>query len=305
MKTKTMLAFVWCAGECAIAVLGLGCAQIFGFDKNYEIQGGASEGGGGGAAQGSGGATASSGGGGATAGSGAGNAAAGGGGGGAGDGGAGGGGAGPCEVLEVMPGELLDLSMIDDMEDGDLAILPGEEENPRAGFWFMDHDPSPEGIQEPDNEADLMSTVDPPRGDSLVAVHTGANDGFREYGASVAVFLNSDDFYDASDYRGITFWARAEEGSARRMKVMFVDRQTRPTGGICDVEADGCYDHFHEQVALADDWKHFKVPAECLRQGGFGDQFDAPAMDQLWGFYFSFDAGQAFDVWIDDVAFYR
>ncbi|WP_155799085.1 hypothetical protein [Sorangium cellulosum] len=310
MKTKTMLAFAWCAGECAIAVLGLGCAQIFGFDKDYQIEGGASEGGGGSATQGSGGATASSGGGGATTGSGTGGATTGSGGGGSGDGGAGetatgGGGAGPCEVLEVMPGELLDGSMIDDMEDGDLSILPGEKENPRAGIWFMDNDPSPEGIREPDNEADLMSTVDPPRGDSHVAVHTGANDGFREYGASVAFFLYNDGFGDASEYRGITFWARAEESSARRMKVMFIDRQTRDTGGICDVEADGCYDHFHRHVLLADDWKHFKIPVECLKQGGFGDQFEAPAMDQLWGFYFSFDAGQAFDIWIDDVAFYR
>ncbi|WP_437808570.1 hypothetical protein [Sorangium sp. So ce1078] len=296
-------------------MLGLGCAQIFGFDKTYEPAGGVSGGGGApdgdggggrdsaadGGGAGVGGGAAASGTGGATA-SGTGGATASGTGGAA---GGGGGGGDPCEVLEVMPGEVLSLSMIDDMEDEDLAIPEGDVENPRSGDWFMDHDESMEGIHEPEIEADLMSALDPPRGDSLVALHTSANDGFRVWGAGVAVFVNSDDYYDASAYRGVTFWARAEEGSSRRLKVMFVDRQTRHMGGICDNENDRCNDHFHKHVTLANDWKHFKVPAECLGQEGFGEQFDAPALDQLWGLYFSFGPRQEFELWIDDVAFYR
>lgn len=315
MKTKTLQAFIGFTGQCAIAMLGLGCAQIFGFDKTYESEGEGSGGGTVGSGEPSGGGetvvgstTGSS-----ATGSGAGDEAAGGGGGiggggigGGGTGGGGTGGAGPCEVLEVRPGEALDLSMIDDMEDGNLQILPGDDMNPpRSGDWFMDNDGSPEGIHEPDIEADLMTSLDPPRGDSRMALHTRANDRFTAYGASVAVFLNDDDFYDASGYRGITFWARAEEGSSRRLKVMFIDRQTRPTGGICDEAAGECYDHFHRPVTLTSDWKHFKIPAECLKQGGYGKQFDAPLLDQLWGLYFSFEANQAFDIWIDDVAFYR
>ncbi|WP_437631067.1 hypothetical protein [Sorangium sp. So ce854] len=317
-----MRAFVACSGLCAIAMLGLGCAQIFGIDKTYELDDGGSQGGtggmgaggeatgrgpggagggdGGGAGEGGAGDGGSGGGGGAAGGCGTGGAAD--------DGGgmaAGGGSADPCEILEVMPGETLGLSMIDDMEDGDLEIPPGDDATPRSGFWFKDNDGSPGGNQAPDIEADLMTRLDPPRGESVAAVHTSANDGFVSYGASVVAMLYDDGFGDASEFRGITFWARAEECSSRRLKVMFIDRQTRHTGGICDVEAEKCYDHFHTYVTLADDWKQFKVPAECLRQTGFGDQFDAPAMDQLWGLYFSFDARQAFDIWIDDVAFYR
>ncbi|MGK3960158.1 hypothetical protein WMF38_44805 [Sorangium sp. So ce118] len=316
MRTKTRRAFVWCAGECAIALLALGCAQIFGFDKTYETSGGGSGGGGaaagsgaGGAADGGAGGAAAGGGAGGTAGGGAAGAAGGGAGGAAGGGGgetaAGGGGGGPCAVLEVMPGEILDLSMIDDMEDGDLEIPPGDGAAPRAGGWFKDNDLSADATQEPANEADLMTTLDPPRGDSRVAVHTSADDRFTVWGAGVAVFLNSGEYYDASGYRGITFWARAEERSATRLKVMFVDRQTRHTGGICDAEEAGCGDHFHKHVVLANDWKRFKIPVECLGQEGFGARYDAPALDQLWGFYFSVGPGQAFDIWVDDVAFYR
>ncbi|WP_437731240.1 hypothetical protein [Sorangium sp. So ce1335] len=301
MKTKTMLAFVGLTGQCAIAVLGLGCAQIFGFDKTYESAGGSSEGGGGGTPAGSGGGDAAQGSGTASAGSGTASAGSGT----TSSGSAGGGGADPCAVLEVMPGESLGLSMIDDMEDEDLAILPGDGVTPREGYWFKDNDGSEGGVHEPENEVDLMTPLDLPRGDSRVALHTSANNGFVDYGASVALFLYNDDFGDASEYRGITFWARAEEGSSRRLKVTLIDKQTRPTGGICDEAAGECYDHFYRSVTLTDDWKHFKVPAECLEQAGFGKQFDALLLDQLWGVYFSFDKGQAFDLWIDDVAFYR
>ncbi|WP_437644567.1 hypothetical protein [Sorangium sp. So ce362] len=302
MRRKTGLFFVGCAGACALAMLGLGCAQIFGFDKSYDTEGGADGRGGAGGGDG-GGATASSGAGGATASSGAGGTTASSG---AGGGGAGGGGAEPaCAVLEVMPGESLDLSIIDDMEDEDLAIPEGDSAIPRGGDWFMDHDESVDGIHEPVNEPDLMTPLDPPRGDSLVALRTSANDGFRVWGAGVAVYVYYDDYGDASEYRGITFWARAEEGSSRRLKVMFVEQQTRHTGGICDNANDRCNDHFHKHVVLAGDWKQFKIPVECLKQGGFGQQFDAPAMDRLWGFYFSFDPRQEFDIWIDDLAFYR
>ncbi|WP_437875121.1 hypothetical protein [Sorangium sp. So ce513] len=45
MKTKTLQAFIGFTGQCAIAMLGLGCAQIFGFDKTYESEGEGSGGG--------------------------------------------------------------------------------------------------------------------------------------------------------------------------------------------------------------------------------------------------------------------
>ncbi|XYI02751.1 hypothetical protein ACMHYB_24570 [Sorangium sp. So ce1128] len=319
MKMKTMLAFIGCAGGWAMAMLGLGCAQLFGFDKVYEPEGvipgdgGAGGGGAASSAAGSGGA-----GGGSAGGSGgAGGAGGGGGAGGAGGGGAGGGhdaggsggagaGAGdPCEILAVLPGETLALSMIDDMEDGDIRISRGDGANPRAGTWFKDNDLSEGGIHDPADSADLVSTLDPPRGASLEAMHSSADDGFVLWGAGVGFHLRDEAYYDASEYRGITFWARAEEGSTRRMRVMFIDQQTHRLGGICN-EAEGrCSSHFHKHVVLESDWKHFKVPVECLKQEDYGDQFTAPALDRLWAIEFYFDKEQAFDIWIDDVAFYR
>ncbi|XYH99381.1 serine/threonine-protein kinase [Sorangium sp. So ce1128] len=69
-----------------------------------------------------------------------------------------------------------------------------------------------------------------------------------------------------------------------------------PGGGICRPEEGQvpCYDHFHTRVTLTSDWKHFKIPVECLTQTGYGI-FDAPAQDGLRDIQFNFSAGQAFN----------
>ncbi|MGK3966802.1 protein kinase [Sorangium sp. So ce118] len=177
--------------------------------------------------------------------------------------------------------------------------------NPRLGAWFTYHDGSEGGAQEPDDAAGLVTATMPARGDSTLAVHTSGNDRFAEWGAGIGFHLSNAD-YDATGYRGIAFWARAEEGLSTDLLVAFVDRQTHPGGGICGPEEGQvpCYDHFHTRVTLASDWKHVKVPVECLVQTGYG-VFDALAQSGLRDIQFSFSAGQAFDLWIDDVAFYR
>ncbi|XXX82530.1 hypothetical protein WMF30_27630 [Sorangium sp. So ce134] len=210
-----------------------------------------------------------------------------------------------CDILEVSPEAPLELSMIDDMEDGNIGILKGEEANPRQGAWFAYNDGSEGGAQEPAEAAELVAVMTPARGGSERAVHTSGNDLFTSWGAGIGFRLSSAD-YDATAYRGITFWARAEGASSTELSVTFVDQQTDPGGGICgdDEGQVPCFDHFHTSVPLASDWTHFKVPFACLVQTGYGI-FEAFAQDRIRIVQFSFGPGQAFDYWIDDVAFYR
>ncbi|WP_438041947.1 hypothetical protein [Sorangium sp. So ce128] len=51
-------------------------------------------------------------------------------------------------------------------------------------------------------------------------------------------------------------------------------------------------------------WKHFTVDVSDLRQMGWG-KFDTLKMSRIWAVEFEFDAGKAFNLWIDDVSFYR
>ncbi|WP_438030796.1 hypothetical protein [Sorangium sp. So ce233] len=224
----------------------------------------------------------------------------------AGSGSAGAGGAqADCAIQEVSPDEPLELSMIDDMEDGNIGILKGDGANPRQGAWFKYSDGSEGGAQEPSDAAELVAAVMPVRGDSERAVHTSANALFTSWGAGVGVELSTS-YYDATGYRGITFWARAEDDSSTEMFVTFIDQQTDKGGGICGDMAGQvpCYDHFHTSVDLTSDWKHFKVPVGCLVQTGYG-VFEAFAQDRIRVIQFSFGPGQPFDFWIDDVAFYE
>ncbi|WP_437729271.1 hypothetical protein [Sorangium sp. So ce861] len=223
----------------------------------------------------------------------------------AGSGSAGAGGDGPdCDVLEVVPGEALDLSLIDDMEDGNIGILKGDGATPRQGAWFKYNDGSEGGVQEPSDPAELVAAIMPVRGDSERGVRTSGNDRFTNWGAGVGFNL-SNTYHDATGYRGITFWAYAEREAPMELLVTFVDRQTDPGGGVCGDEEGQvpCYDHFHTSVTLTSEWKHFKVPVGCLVQNGFG-LFEALGQDTLQRVQFSLGPGHAFGFWIDDVAFY-
>ncbi|AUX45842.1 uncharacterized protein SOCE26_073380 [Sorangium cellulosum] len=298
--TRRTPVLVRCAAGGAVALLGLGCAQVFGFDDVYELRGGDSEGGGGVMIGTSGNA------GGGSPGAGAGGPGGPGGGGEGGvstnEGGAGGG--DRCKILEVSPDEVLTTSLIDDLEDGNIDVPEGEPANPRLGFWYTFNDMTG-GNQEPSNDNDLVVPLALPREGSELAVHTSADDGFTEWGAGVGVLLRDGEYYDASAYSGITFWAYAEEDSSRALVVSFIDRQTDGEGGECGGEMQPlCYDHFHSDIILTPSWKHYKIPIACLKQEGYGE-FPALRVTELRSIDFLYARGKAFNIWIDDIAFYR
>ncbi|WP_437979770.1 hypothetical protein [Sorangium sp. So ce117] len=314
MTMNSKLAFARWTSGCLIAVLGVGCAQIFGFDKLYEVAQGNTGGGGAGGEGGEGGNTGGGGAGGeggttsSTSGTSAGGGGAGGEGGAGGDAGGGGEGAGCPEP--PMGDPTLELSMIDDMEDdNDTIIKVVDETNPRQGAWYVGNDG--EGTQTPDvGEPFTMSILEPPRGDSTLAVHVEGDDLFSKWGALFGFQLNSasasnQGLYDASGYSGITFFAYADGPASTKVTVDVADVQTWSKGGICTTEGGGCDDHFTRVVTLKNCWTQFKVPFSALAQSSWGQQFEAIDLTKIWAIQFRFSASRAFSVWIDDVAFYK
>ncbi|AUX29473.1 MULTISPECIES: carbohydrate binding domain-containing protein [Sorangium] len=202
----------------------------------------------------------------------------------------------------------MDLSLIDDMEDGDGAIIPLDDaENPRRGAWFVGNDDL--GTQKPaKNETFFMTSIEPPRGGSLSAAHSEADDKFTSWGALFGFRLNSNQtetnpgVYDASEFRGITFFARADSGSSTKVLVDVVDVQTWNKGGICSTQCD---DHFNKIVTLTPCWTQYKIAFSELKQSGWGQAFAAVDLTKVWGIQFRFGARSGFNIWIDDVAFYR
>jgi len=108
--------------------------------------------------------------------------------------------------------------------------------------------------------------------------------------------------YDASKYRGISFYAKKGPGSASHVRIKFPDKNTDPDGGVCGA----CANDFGMRLSLSDEWQKFVVPFSALRQeSGWGNprprSVDAEA---LYALQFQVnEKGRPFDIWIDDIAF--
>jgi len=210
-----------------------------------------------------------------------------------------------------------DVELIDDMEDGDGAI---EDAGGRAGYWHSYNDGT--GTQTPPAYPEDMpveftpEALTPPRGQSPMAVHTFGS-GFTEWGAGVGLALNGPDMglfpYDASAYTGIVFWARlGDAGAAATVKVNISDKFSEPAGGICDESAgeddpNRCFDHWSYIAPLGTEWSLIVIPFEELTRAGSGAEPTAQAVDVagLYTIDFGFAQGEDFDVYIDDIGFYR
>src|SRR5690606_19523533 len=152
-------------------------------------------------------------------------------------------------------------------------------------------------------------------GDSLYAMHfVGTN--CTGWGAQAGFRLKANGSYDASDFDGIAFWARlGSEGAPRPLRVELADVSTHPDGGLC-VEVDpepgeDCFAHYFTNKQLNADpsfWTFFKIPFTEFGAPGFGyHQTDEPQPDKLYQILFKWQpsASANFDVWIDDVYFYK
>ena len=184
--------------------------------------------------------------------------------------------------------------LVDDLEDEDDQILAV---NGRQGWWFTYNDGTSGGSQTPAEHA--LLTPDSPGFESDFAARTFGS-GFTSWGASLAVELNNDGStkatYDASDYIGVSFWARA--AGTLPIRFMVADANTDSDGGICS----SCFDHFGADITLSSSWQRYTFTWWQLAQQGWGDSFGALDFESLFAFHFQTQANASFDVWVDDLA---
>jgi hypothetical protein len=216
-----------------------------------------------------------------------GSAGAGGSGGSAGAGGSGGS-AGGCQ----------DPAMIDDVEDGDLAICPGQG---RAGTWSVTDDGTGQSFPKP-----LVAVALAPndRPGSKYATHVWGQ-GFSSWGVAVSIHLDQPPGsvprpYDAiaRGHTGLGFWAK---GTAAYLIAGFQTAATMPpaSGGRCLAD---CSSPFVQTVFLTKEWRLYKVPFAGLTQTTRrpGQSFSATELMMV-----DLNAkGSTIDLWMDDVFFY-
>lgn len=120
--------------------------------------------------------------------------------------------------------------------------------------------------------------------------------------------------FDASEYEGVSFWARTVPGARSMFRLSLPDAFTDENSEVDGVPVcqfinpkeltDNSCDKFGKYFLTTSDWQFITIPFSEMRQAGFGKQ--APYFDitRLLGIGFDYKQGQ-WDFWIDDVGFYR
>jgi hypothetical protein len=115
--------------------------------------------------------------------------------------------------------------------------------------------------------------------------------------------------YDASAYKGIAFWAKANPGSAVAIRVSLKDKNTAPEGGVCDAKmtsgAMACNDDWGKSISLTTDWKPYTLLWADLRQAGWGAAYSAFDVKHAYSVQLQVNKGLDFDLCIDDLIFVR
>lgn len=215
-------------------------------------------------------------------------------------------------------GGQIQLTLIADMEAGNNTIsLPG------GGYWFTTGivldciTPNETGggkVDAAELPESRQRTDEPDGGESLFAMHFVGTD--CEEWAQAGFDLKASGPYDASEFDGVALWARlGSEGGYRTLLVELADVSTHPDGGLCDEEADDnaekCFGHYRATKQLSTDpsaWTFFKIPFTSFGPAGFGyHETDTPNSGQLYQLLFRWEGSNAadFDVWIDDIYFYK
>jgi hypothetical protein len=190
--------------------------------------------------------------------------------------------------------------LIDNLNDGD-RFIPSV--SGRAGAWSDSHDSSPSGKMFPDPTTGFVASDSGDACRKFAAYTYGS--GYVLWGANLWVGLGGP--YNASNYNGISFWAKIDTGTSAVVRVAFPDKDTQPDGNVCQTSVSSgstaCYDHYGYRETLTSTWTKYTISFSQLAQENWGHAGTAFDPSSLYEILFQIPVGANFGVWIDDIAF--
>jgi hypothetical protein len=189
--------------------------------------------------------------------------------------------------------------VIDDGEDNNNQVAPNKG---RSGYWYVFLDK-------------VGTTITPAAGGTFSMSKGGANgsayaahvngkigNGTVVYGGVGFNFVDPKGAYDASAYKGISFWAKVGEGSATKIRLKVPDGDTDPDGKVCTE----CFNDFGTDLTLTTTWTKYTVSfSQMAQMQGWGAPHPA-AIDpkKLFGVQWQVNTpGSNYDLWVDEVEF--
>lgn len=189
--------------------------------------------------------------------------------------------------------------LLDDAEDNNnqVAAVKG-----RSGYWYTFGDKA-------------GSTVTPALGGTFTMSAGGANGSANAahingkigptgtvYAGMGFNFVDPKGKYNASAYKGISFWAKVSAGSTTKVRLKVPDAYTDPDGKNCTE----CFNDFGKDLTLTTAWAQYSLPfAELKQMPDWGAPKRAVIESkELYGLQWQVNTpGAAYDLWIDDVRF--
>ncbi len=149
--------------------------------------------------------------------------------------------------------------VIDDSEDDNnqITLIKG-----RSGYWYTFLDKAGSSVQPPAGGTFTMSA-----GGAEGSAHAAHMSGKVGGGATVYAgmgfnFIEPKGQYDASAYKGISFWAKVGAGSTTHVRVKVPDVNTDSDGKVCTA----CFNDFGSDLELTPTWTKYTLPFSGLTQ---------------------------------------
>ena len=175
----------------------------------------------------------------------------------------------------------------------------------RGGYWYTFVDKSGSTVTPTSGDQGGTFTMAPggANGTQFAAHMTGQlSSGDTVYAGMGLNFQEPKGAYDATAYKGISFWAKKGPGSTGKLRLKVPDTNTDPDGKVCKE----CFNDFGMDLTLTDEWTQFVVPYIGMTQMKDWGSPRMPGVDssRIYGLQFQVnEKGAAFDVWVDEIQF--
>lgn len=209
-------------------------------------------------------------------------------------------------------GAITNPELIDNMEDGNQFIEYNEK---RSGLWYTAADTAKGASADPPPNAFAMAELPAEAGtapNSTWAFHfIGVGGKSDAWGALAGIDLinpvgTMKTPYDASKYKGLHFWAKAETEVTIRVRLVLKGTLAE-AGGACGT---GCNNHPYLNQPLTEQWKEYTLRWDQ------DDPEQIPFKQEPWGTRVPFNPAELVEIqfvvpptsktadfWIDDISF--
>ncbi len=191
--------------------------------------------------------------------------------------------------------------VIDDMEDNNNQITVVGE---RGGYWYTYADTKGSTVWPvPGDQGGTFTMVEGGHESKFAAEMKGKLAGATiVYAAMGLNFMDPKEPLNASEFVGITFFAKRTATSINKLAIKIPDGNTDPDGQVCS----DCYNDYGYTISVGEEWQRFVLPFKDMVQEPFWGMPRRPHINSAKIYAIHFEAkasGGEYDFFIDDIAF--